>query len=155
MNHVANRRGALRALIVLGTGGVCSFLGCQRSEDATRAALKARRAEWARDLGALRQEQAELRARFDGLPERPAEDGAQPSAVRRRVAAILDGSRQSLVDVEVHVRQVDTRVEAALARGGDVGKKALDEESTRIGGYFQTMRQGLEATQREVAAASN
>jgi len=120
----------------------------------TRAALKARETEWTRELAALQSDQVQLRARFDALPVAATDRGVTASAVRRRAAAVLDGSRQSLVDIEMQMHQVGPRVEAALVRGGDAGKQALDEESARMESHFQAMRQGLEATQLEVAAAA-
>lgn len=140
-----------RGLILLVAFGGLSLAGCQKDGEMARELVKARQAEWSSDLGALGHQQAELRARFGELPRlAPGSDLAESNA-RRQAAAVLDGNRQSLLDVQIQMHQAGARVEQAATRGDEAGRQAVDDESARIATYLQTLRGQLAATEGEVA----
>jgi hypothetical protein len=57
-----------------------------------------------------------------------------------------------LIDVDIQVRQIGQRIEEAIGAGGDAGRQMLEEESARIGGYLQAMRQRIPEARQGVAA---
>jgi hypothetical protein len=109
----------------------CAVSGCQGNGEQIRAALADREASWQRQSATLKSQQNALRSRLDGQ--------AAGGAALKSLRATLGGLGQSSVDVDIQIRQVEPRVESAIARGGGEGSKALDEESARINGYLQTL----------------
>lgn len=119
--------------------------GCEQGADFLRASLAQRRDSWSRELSGLKEQQAALAARLD---ERLGTSRGGPAAMRTR--AVLDGARQSIVDVDNQLQQAGTRLEQAIRRGGDSGEKALDDESALARGYLQGLGQQLGAVAQQV-----
>jgi len=66
-----------------------------------------------------------------------------------RARAVVDGTRQSITDVESQLAQAEGRMEQAVRRGGDAGERAIEEESVKARGYLQALGEELvEATQQ-------
>jgi hypothetical protein len=119
---------------------------CDREGDGVRAAATEREASWSRRLIVLKAERSALLERA-----RPVIGAAQPqSAGVQRLRAVVDGSGQSLVDVEMQVKQVRARVELALADGTAAGQRTLDEASVQMNGYLDALAADLSATERQV-----
>jgi len=116
------------------------LVACQRNEDATRALLSARESEWTSDLGGLGRAQAALVARLGHLPN-PGSRGGAESFASRRAALLLASTRQSLVDIEIHQRQIGPRVEAALSHDPDAAKRLLEDDSLEMATSLQSVRE--------------
>jgi hypothetical protein len=119
--------------------------GCDRSAEASRAVVAARRASWAREIGGMREQQAALAAR---LSEQGTGSNAGPAALRTR--AVLDGARQSIADVERQLAQADGRMEQAIRRGGEAGQHSIDDESANARGYLTALGEQLAAAARQL-----
>jgi len=133
------------------SGVVCLVaFGCQRDGDAVRDAVRARQAEWRRDVAALGREQAGLRSLLDAASTSPG--GSDLAGARRRLAAELDSNRQSLADLEIAVGQVGPRIGEAAGRGADEGTRALEDESARMAASLALLREQIPTLQKEVAA---
>jgi len=126
--------------------------GCERSAEASRALVAARQASWTRQLARIKAEHVGLKERFGREITSPV-GTTNPSALRAR--ATLDGLGQSIADVEIQMRQVGGRVEAAIARGGDEAEKALDDESARMNGHLQALVADLAAVSRQMNGFGN
>jgi hypothetical protein len=125
-------------------------LGCQRDAETARALLRTQQASWERGLGSLKEQQAALKERFERQPPPPATAPGDVSPTAMRMRAILDGGRQSLVDIESQIRQVPDRLEPAMGRGPEVAEKALEQESARINDYLKSMSDQLALAGREL-----
>jgi len=124
------------ALIVTG--------GCDRSADASRTLIAGLRASWTREIAGLKSQHLALVAR---LGSRGTDSSDGPAAMRAR--AVVDGTRQSITDVESQLAQAEGRMEQAVRRGGDAGERAIEEESVKARGYLQALGEELvEATQQ-------
>ena len=93
-----------------------ALLGCERSADGAKALLISRQSDWGRSVVTLQQQEVVLRERFDHLRASPS--AGVGLAVAARTRAVLDGSRQSLVDVGTEIRQVGSRFDRGIAGGG-------------------------------------
>jgi hypothetical protein len=124
-------------------GRVCGFLfslfvaatavGCRSGADSLRTELSVQQTSWQRQLETLRAQQAALRERFGRQrPSVVAALGASGEASAARLAASLDGAAQSVVDLDSQQRQAGAQVEAAIARGTEEGRHALDGVRERI-----------------------
>ena len=120
--------------------------GCERGGEASRAVLAERRASWAREIAGLKSQHEVLAARLEGRPGA----GAGASAADRRMRAVLDGTRQSIADVESQFAQAGGRVDQAIGRGSQAGERALEEESSRARSYLQKLGEQLGAVARQV-----
>jgi hypothetical protein len=138
-----------RLLVLL---GVVALSACERDPEATRALLRAQQQEWARDLGALRQREGELRSRLATLSVARKSAPEIMQAADLRVAPLLNGTRQALTDVEGQARGATGRLEPALRRGGQTALDALDGERTQLGGYLRMMREQLDTADRALGA---
>ncbi|MES1208870.1 MAG: hypothetical protein ABUS79_23270, partial [Pseudomonadota bacterium] len=101
--------------------------------DSLRAELGVQRTSWQRQLDTARAQQAALRDRFGR--QRPLAIGAQGAsgqAAATRLAAALDGAAQSVVDLDSQQRQIGDQVEAAIAKGTEEGRHALDGARERM-----------------------
>jgi hypothetical protein len=134
-----NGAAALGVLIAL----AIAVGGCERSAEVSRAVLAQRRDSWSRELAGLREQHAALAARIDDR----AGAARGPEVIRTR--AVLEGSRQSIVDVENQLQQTETRLEEAIRRG-DSAEKAIDQESALARGYLQGLGEQLGAAARQV-----
>jgi hypothetical protein len=114
---------------------LATMSGCQGGSDSIRATLAAQEASWQRDMRALKAQHAALRERF--------ERQAAVAPGGSRVRTTLKGLGQSLVDVEIQMREAGPRVEQALGRGGDEATKLLDQENLQINGYLQALAANL------------
>lgn len=119
-------------------------VGCDQSAEVSRAVLAQRRDLWSRELARLRERHAALAARLDD------QFGAARGAEEMRTRAVLDGARQSIVDIEKHLRQAETRIEQAIRRGGDSGEKAIDQESALAREYLQGLDEQLGTAARQI-----
>ena len=129
-------RGA--ALIIL--IALVSAAGCARSAEASRALVGARRASWAREVDGIKAQHAALAVR---LGEQGAGFSTGPALLRTR--AVLDGTRQSIADVEGQLAQAAERMERAIRRGGEDGQRAIDDESAKARGDLQALSEQLVA----------
>jgi len=118
--------------------------GCERSPEQARAVVEARRASWARDLGGLKEQQALLAVRFEQQ-----QAGGGGSAATLRLRAMIDGARQSIVDVQRQLDQAATRMEPAARRNDRAGEQALDEESLLARQYLQSLGEQLTAAAQQ------
>jgi hypothetical protein len=131
-------------------------LGCERIE-ATRATLSAEDAGWSTRLGALRSRQADVAARFaQWQGEKPASTAKGSDAVKwqarlLRARASVDGSRQTLMDVDTRRAEIVREVEAALERDGRAGEELLAQESLQMAEYLADQEQALTAAENAVA----
>jgi hypothetical protein len=139
----SERTGILIACIVCIAS---ALVGCKRDADGIRDALGIREASWTRQLAALRAEHVSLRSRVGNAPATV--ETLAPA--QRRVRIACDGVGQSLTDVETQVQQVRPRVEQAVSVGGDAARKALDEASSQMNGYFEALAADLVAANREL-----
>jgi hypothetical protein len=112
--------------------------GCERNTEASRALIGERRASWAREIAGIKEQHAALAARLGGRGA-----GATGRPAEQRMQAVLDGARQSIVDVESQLSQAQTRMEQAVRHGGEAGRRAIDEESVKARGYMQALGEQL------------
>jgi uncharacterized protein involved in exopolysaccharide biosynthesis len=124
-------------------GILVAVVGCQRDADSMRAQLAQEQGTWARELDALRARQDVLEQRFRSQPTAVPSVPGGVSAPHVRVRAILDGSRQSLADVDLQIRQAGSRLEPALSRGGEAADKAIADERERIAGLLRRLSEQL------------
>jgi len=124
---------------------VASVAGCERSAEASRALAAERRASWSRELSGIREQHAALVARFG---ERRNGGNASPAIVRTR--AVLDGARQSIIDVDSQFAQAEMRMAEAFRRSGEAGERAVDEESARARSYLQALGEQLGTTAQQI-----
>jgi hypothetical protein len=135
-------RGRARAgllIVVLVSGWALG--GCQGNGEQIRATLAAREASWQREIDTLKSQKVSLRSRVDGQPPGPAV---------RRARTTIGGIGQSLVDVEIQMRQIGPRVEKAISAGSDDASKALEEESGRMNGYLEALEGDLTSAEQEL-----
>ena len=131
--------------VVVGVvSALTSVSGCERSPEQAHALVEAQRASWARELGGIKEQQAILATR---LQQQGAAAGTSPAALRMR--AVLDGARQSLVDVQNQLDQAATRMEQAARRNDQAGAQVLEEESVRAREYLQSLREQLTAASKQ------
>lgn len=139
----------MRFKSVLGVIGIATLVwaaGCERDVETVRAELAAKQASWQRGIEAFKAQHAAIGERLARQPMAAAAGWNTPAVKRMRLT--LDGFAQSLVDVEIQMRQVGSRVEQALGRGRDAAHKALDEDGERMNGYLQALADNLAATGR-------
>ena len=134
------------ALRVVAATALLSAAGCERDIDSVRAELAAKQAVWQRELGTIKAQRGALAERLARQPMATASAKEAPAITRMR--ATLDGLAQSLVDVEIQMRQLSSRLENAPRRGGDALQKALDEDSARMTDYFQALAGNVAAAGR-------
>jgi hypothetical protein len=133
---------------VLGVAiALVAAVGCEQGADAQRAMLAQHRSSWTREIAGLKELHAALAAR---LNERLG--GARGGPAGTRARAVIDGARQSIVDVENELDQAATRIDQAIRHGGDSGEKALKEESARARGYLQGLHDQIGGGARQVDA---
>lgn len=121
--------------------------GCERDGESLRAQLAARQASWEQQIGAIKAQHAALKERFERkIAAANAPEATSPAAMRMRV--VVDGTRQSLVDVEMQMRQVGPRLEEEIRRGGDAAEKLLEAETGRMNDYLQGMAADIGALGR-------
>jgi hypothetical protein len=130
--------------IVCVVSALTSVSGCERSPEQARALVEVQRASWARELGGIKEQHAILATRFQQQAA-----GADTSPAARRLRAVLDGARQSLVDVQNQLEQAATRMEQAARRNDQAGARVLDEESVRAREYLQSLREQLTAATQQ------
>jgi hypothetical protein len=133
-------------LRVVAAAALLSAAGCERDIESVRAELAVRQAVWQRELGTIRAQRGALAERLARQPRAVASAKEAPAITRMR--ATLDGLAQSLVDVEIQMRQVVSRLENAPRHGGDDLQKALDEDSARMAAYLQALTGNLAAASR-------
>jgi hypothetical protein len=126
-------------LVCLGLAALA--VGCERSAEASRALVAERRASWSRELAGIKEQQSALATRLGGA-------GQGPAAQRTR--AVLDGARQSITDVENQLAQAQQRMEQAIRRGGEDGRRAIDDESARARDYLQALGEQLVAAAQQL-----
>jgi hypothetical protein len=123
---------------------------CERDPDSLRAQLTAKQASWEGRISSLRALQTTMQERFERQPRPAVAAAGGVSAPHQRVRAILDGSRQSLADIHLQIRDVGSRLEPDLVRGGDAADKALETETARIGTLLQQMSGQLASVGQEL-----
>jgi hypothetical protein len=148
-------------LLLVAAAGAVVGGGCQTEAEATRALARARQDEWTRQMKALGTQEAALRERFGRLPALAADAQARgrARAGRLRAEALLAGSRQSLADLEISVRQAAGRIEAAAAvegrgqgrEGGEGASAVLEREHERVQGVLKMLGEQLGSAEQEIA----
>jgi chromosome segregation ATPase len=134
---------------------ICAMTSCTSASDGLRQELKNDQASWERQVAILKAEQAVLRERFDRQSSnRVAHPGEiQPAELRLR--AVLEGARQSAVDVELEARQSAARAEQAIARGADEGEKSLTREREQMRTYLQGLTSQVATAGRDLDDLAN
>jgi hypothetical protein len=134
---------------------VFAIARCNNANDVLRQELRAEQASWERELATLKAQQVVLKERFDrqsgAIVVNP---GAVPVA-QLRLRAILDGARQSAVDVELETRQSAARAEQAIARSSDEGEKSLTREREQMRTYLQGLTSQVATAGRELDDLAN
>jgi chromosome segregation ATPase len=120
--------------------------GCQRNGDAVRMALDARQTSWQRQMASLREQYSALNERLDHQPAAM----FSSSAAQKRLRATVGGIGQSLVDVDVQMRQIAPQVEGAIAYGKDEADRALEDATARMNDYLQSLSAGLASAGKEL-----
>jgi hypothetical protein len=128
------------SLLVVGAGA------CEKSAQ-LRAAVEADRLGWKQRSSALKGRASNLDDRLKALPPEPA--GTSPASVarRRRVEALITGSRQSSFDLDQNIDDSLRGVEAAIGRGDKEGEQALATAAETIDGYFRQQEQSVAAAE--------
>jgi hypothetical protein len=127
-------------------------LGCTNTSDSLRQELKAEQASWAREVATLRVQQGALSDRLNRQFATTAGRSADLGPAQRRMRVVLDGTRQSIVDVELQTRQSASRTEHAIERGGEEAERTLTQERERVNAYLQTMTSQLATAGQELDA---
>ena len=109
---------------------------CDKS-DRTRAELDTHRAEWSRQISALKSRASDLEARFKGLPSLSGGAAIAEQAQRRRLEASIIGTRQTLADMESHLADSAREIEAAIQQDQTRGEEALTGVVARMNEYVR------------------
>jgi hypothetical protein len=141
---MTTRGGAWAVLIV------AFVASCERDPESLRSQLTAKQAAWERQVSSLRALQSSMQERFERQPPPAVALVGGVSAPHQRVRAILDGSRQSLADLHLQIRQAGSRLEPEITRGGEASEHALDAEATRIGALLQQLSGQLTSVAQEL-----
>ena len=141
---MTRRAGACDSLIV------ALVASCERDAESLRSQLTAKQAAWERQIGSLRALQSSMQERFERQPPPAVAVAGGVSAPHQRMRAILDGSRQSLADLHLQIRQASPRLEPEIARGGEASETALEAEASRIGGLLQQLSGQLTSVGQEL-----
>jgi hypothetical protein len=134
----------MRIWLLLGAA-LAVAVGCSRDAESLRAELAAKQAVWQRELGAFKAQHTAMAERLARQKKAVAGTDAPPIV---RMRATLNGVAQSLLDVEIQMRQAAARLDQALTRGGDAAQKALAEDIARMDGYVQALAGDMVATGR-------
>lgn len=127
---------AVVSLLVVGAGA------CEKS-DQLLSAVDADRVGWEQRTSSLKARANTLDQRLQALPVEPAGAPMARVAQRRRVAALVVGSRQSLFDLDRNIDDSVREVKAAIRRGDNEGEQALTAAAETINGYVSQQEQGL------------
>jgi hypothetical protein len=138
-----------RAITVAAAIGLVT--GCQDGGEGTAGLAKARQAEWTREIVGLTQQRLVLSERLAAKTATRAPAPGRELAERAHAHALVEGSRQSLVDLERDVRQTVLGIEAVAARENAAASVLLNQESARINETLQMLRQQLASAERETA----
>ena len=123
---------------------------CERDAESLRSQLVAKQAAWERQVGSLRAIQSSMQERFERQPPAAVTVAGGVSAPHARVRAILDGSRQSLADLHLLIRNASSRLEPEIAGGGEASESALEAEAARLGGLLQQLSGQLTSISHEL-----
>lgn len=124
-----------------------SATSCDRKGEEARQELTQRRAGWTHEIAAMRSHQAELAVRFD--QQAAANRIGDPATARTR--AVLEGARQSIGDLEGHLRQLDVVLEPAFRKGGEEAEHALERASGGARASLEALAAQLVVANRAVA----
>lgn len=127
---------AVLSLFVVGAGA------CERS-DQLLSAVEADRVGWEQRTSSLKARASTLDQRLRALPAEPAGAPMARLAQRRRVEALVIGSRQSIFDLDRNIDDSVRDVKAAIGRGDNEGEQALTAAAETINGYVSQQEQGL------------
>ena len=143
-SETASRGVATRIGITMGCLLIAGIAlgGCQRDAESIKAALAARRATWDRELGSIKARKAAVDERLG----RKAAAMKPGSPAVERIRAMLDGARQSLIDVEMQENQIGPNL--VKLRSGEEAEKALEQESQRMSEYLVQLTAGIGAAGR-------
>jgi hypothetical protein len=126
--------------------GLACAVGCERTSEASRAALAERRESWSREIGGCNGQYAALEARLAG----GAGTASRGGVAERRVRAVLEGTRQSIADVEIQLGQAAGRAEQAISRGREEGERAIETEGVNARASLQALNEQIGRTARQV-----
>jgi hypothetical protein len=154
--HLRCETGRLDLGLWAGVLGALLATGCDRGEE-TRAALLAEDAVWSGRLVTLRARQADIAARY-GQRRAPEPARATPAvgafAAQARLLqaqALVEGSRQTLANLDTRRREIVGEVEAALNRDAREGEELFARASADMARYLATEEEALTATDEAVA----
>jgi hypothetical protein len=131
-------------------------IGCDRSE-VTRAALSADDARWSARIESLRSRQLDTAARLAQWQGKSPSSAAKPAEATNwkarllRAQASVEGSRQTLTDLDGYRAEITREVEAALERDGQEGEQLFGRESAQMEEALATQQQELIAADKAVA----
>src|SRR5262249_10577193 len=105
---------------------------------------------WTRRISSLKARTSNLDQRLRALPQEGPGSPTAKSAQRRRLAALVTGSRESLFDLDRNVEQSVREVEEPIGRGDDQGERALTAAAEAIDGYVRDQEQSVAAAEAAV-----
>ena len=105
--------------------------------------MDADRIGWEQRTSSLKARVSNLDQRLHALPVQPAGTPMARLAQRRRVEALVIGSRQSIFDLDRNIDDSVRDVKAAIRRSDNEGQQALTAAAETINGYVSQQEQGL------------
>jgi hypothetical protein len=143
MKRAISRGSSVSVVVVLlaTVGGAC-----EKSAQ-LEAMADADQAAWKRDTSSLKARASDLDQRLRALPA-PAKDAPLAStAGRRRVEALVAGSRESLFDLDRSIDDGVREVKAAIGRNNNEGEERLTAVAETIDGYVRQQEQSVTAAE--------
>jgi hypothetical protein len=122
---------------------------CQRSNE-LRSQVETDQTGWKKSTASLRVREGNLDRRVRALPAEEAGAPIARSAQRRRVAALVIGMQESLVDLDRNIDDSVREVQLAIRRGDDEGERALTTAAQAIDGYVRQQEQSVAAAEAAV-----
>ena len=151
-------------MLALLLAAVGPITGCQTDSETTHSLVKARQEEWTRQIRAVGADELALRQRHAALPSvtgGPAGrmgtvQGAGAAVETRGIAlrlhaeALLAGARQSLSGLELQVKQMVERIEAAAAGDPRKAEALLEGEQARLREVLRMLHEQLGTAEQEI-----
>jgi hypothetical protein len=121
---------------------------CDRPAE-LEADLRARQAQWTREIAAIRLQQTNILAQFQSI-QAPATAGSPAFAAHARTKAVVLGAYQAVSDLDNVARQAAQRVQAAIKSSAGAGARALEAEHAQVLSEVRQMWEHLGTTQKEL-----
>ena len=140
-----------RAFTAFAMLALTSGLSCQTEQEGARAALQTEQLQWKHDVEGLRQAESGLQRRFNRIAE-PPRDQVALIGQRLQVQATLDGTRQSLGDMELQARQTVEEIGASIERDGAGAARSLDSARRRFADIATMLRDQVARSDRDLTS---